>query len=63
MKPGSTMRVARPTDNLATLAEMYVKGLGFVMLAELKITAVLTVLSSVIPDSVTISNSRLNENT
>jgi len=36
MKPGSTMRVARPTDNLATLAEMYVKGLGFVMLAEFK---------------------------
>ena len=30
------MRVARPTDNLATLAEMYVKGLGFVMLAEFK---------------------------
>jgi len=36
MKPGSTMRVARLTDNLATLAEMYVKGLGFVMLAEFK---------------------------
>jgi len=36
MKPGSTMRVARPTDNLATLAKMYVKGLGFVMLAEFK---------------------------
>ena len=36
MKPSSTMRIARPTDNLATLAEMYVNGLGFVMLAEFK---------------------------
>ena len=34
MKPGSTMRVARPTDNLAAIAEMYTKGLGFTMLAE-----------------------------
>src|SRR5882762_5255363 len=29
MKPGSTMRVVRPTDNLAAIAEMYAKGLGF----------------------------------
>jgi hypothetical protein len=34
MKPGSTMRVVRPTDNLATIAEMYAKGLGFDVLAE-----------------------------
>lgn len=34
MKPGSTMRVARPTDNLAAIAEMYAKGLGFDVLAE-----------------------------
>jgi len=34
MKPGSTMRVARPTDNLAAIAKMYVKGLGFDVLAE-----------------------------
>jgi Glyoxalase/Bleomycin resistance protein/Dioxygenase superfamily len=36
MKPGSTMRVARPTDNLAAIAEMYAKGLGFAVLAEFK---------------------------
>ncbi len=36
MKPGSTIRVARPTDNLAALAEMYAKGLGFAVLAEFK---------------------------
>jgi hypothetical protein len=34
MKPGLTMRVARPTDNLAAIAEMYAKGLGFDVLAE-----------------------------
>jgi hypothetical protein len=34
MKPGSTMRVARPTDNVAAIAEMYAKGLGFAVLAE-----------------------------
>jgi hypothetical protein len=36
MKPGSTMRVARPTDNLAAIAEMYAKGLGFAVLSEFK---------------------------
>ena len=36
MKPGLTMRVARPTDNLAEIAEMYAKGLGFAVLAEFK---------------------------
>ena len=34
MKPGSTMRVVRPTDNLAAIAEMYTKGLGFDVLTE-----------------------------
>jgi hypothetical protein len=34
VKPGSTMRVARPTDNLAAIAEMYAKGLGFTVLAQ-----------------------------
>jgi len=34
MKPRSTMRVVRPTDNLAAIAEMYAKGLGFDVLAE-----------------------------
>ena len=34
MKPGSTMRVVRPTDNLAAIGEMYAKGLGFEVLAE-----------------------------
>jgi hypothetical protein len=34
MKPGHTMRVARPTDSLARLAEMYVQGLGLTVLAE-----------------------------
>ena len=33
MKPDSTMRVARPTDNLVAIAEMYAKGLGFTVLA------------------------------
>jgi hypothetical protein len=34
MKPGLTMRVSRPTDNLAGITEMYVKGLGFTVLAQ-----------------------------
>ncbi len=34
MKPGSIMRVARPTGNLAAIAEMYAKGLGFMVLAQ-----------------------------
>jgi hypothetical protein len=34
MKLDSTMRVARLTDNLAAIAEMYAKGLGFTMLAQ-----------------------------
>jgi len=34
MKPGLTMRVARPTDNLVEITEMYVKGLGFTVLAQ-----------------------------
>jgi hypothetical protein len=34
MKPGVTMRVARPTDHLAAIAEMYAKGLGFTVLVE-----------------------------
>jgi hypothetical protein len=32
MKPGVTMRVARPTDRLAEIVEMYVKGLGLTVL-------------------------------
>ncbi len=34
MKLGFTMRVARPTDNLAVVAGMYSKGLGFTVLAQ-----------------------------
>jgi len=34
MKPDSIMRVARPTDNLAAIAEMYAKGLGFTVIAQ-----------------------------
>ncbi len=34
IKPGSTMRVARPTYNLAALADMYAKGLGFAILGK-----------------------------
>ena len=30
----STLRIARPTDNLALIREQYVKGLGFGVLAE-----------------------------
>lgn len=33
MKHGSTLRVARPTDNLAAIAEMYTAGLGMSILA------------------------------
>ena len=32
MKPGSIMRVVRPTDNLAAIVEMYVNGLGFTVI-------------------------------
>ena len=34
MKPYITMRVARPTDNLASIAEMYARGLNFTVLAQ-----------------------------
>ncbi|HEY2569740.1 MAG TPA: VOC family protein [Candidatus Udaeobacter sp.] len=33
MKSSTTLRVARPTDNLTAIAEMYAKGLGFTVLA------------------------------
>ena len=34
MQPNTAMRVARPTDNLALIREMYTKGLGLRVLAE-----------------------------
>jgi prolyl oligopeptidase len=34
VKSGLTLRVARPTDNLAAVAEMYAQGLGLRVLAE-----------------------------
>ena len=34
MKPNRTMRVARPTDNLTAIAEMYSKGLDLEKLSE-----------------------------
>jgi YycE-like protein len=34
MKPGCVMRVARPTDNLEPIVEMYRRGLGFSLLAQ-----------------------------
>jgi len=34
MKPVLTLRVARPTDQLAAIAAMYTRGLGFSVLAE-----------------------------
>src|SRR5688572_20595535 len=34
MKPNRTMRVARPTDNLTAIAEMYSKGLNLEKLSE-----------------------------
>ena len=34
MKADTTMRVARPTDNLEAIAAMYAKGLGFSVLAQ-----------------------------
>ena len=34
MQPGAVLRVARPTDHLAAIAEMYAKGLEFTVLAQ-----------------------------
>jgi hypothetical protein len=34
MEAGVTLRIARPTDNLASIASMYATGLGFTTLAE-----------------------------
>ena len=34
MKPGSVLRVVRPTDNLAAIVKMYVEGLGFTIFAQ-----------------------------
>ena len=34
MKAGTVLRVARPTDHLTTIAEMYATGLDFTVLAE-----------------------------
>lgn len=34
IKPNVTLRVARPTDNLAQISEMYQAGLGFSVLGE-----------------------------
>ena len=34
IKPNSVMRVARPTDNLVKISQMYEKGLGFTILAQ-----------------------------
>jgi len=34
MQPGAVLRVARPTDHLTAIAEMYATGLGFTILAQ-----------------------------
>ena len=34
MQPGTVLRIARPTDHLAVIAEMYATGLGFTILAQ-----------------------------
>src|SRR5215475_10497273 len=34
MKAGAVLRVARPTDHLTAIAEMYARGLGFTVLAQ-----------------------------
>jgi hypothetical protein len=34
MQPGAVLRVARPTDHLTTIAEMYATGLDFTVLAQ-----------------------------
>ena len=34
MKPGAVLRVARPTDHLTAIAEMYATGLDFTVLAK-----------------------------
>jgi hypothetical protein len=34
MHAGTILRIARPTDNLAAIAAMYVKGLDFTVLAQ-----------------------------
>ncbi len=33
IKPNTTLRIARPTDNLSRIAKMYEKGLGFKVLS------------------------------
>jgi hypothetical protein len=34
MQPGAVLRIARPTDHLTVIAEMYATGLGFTTLAQ-----------------------------
>src|SRR5262245_22446309 len=34
MQPGTVLRVARPTDHLAAIAEMYATGLDFIVLTQ-----------------------------
>ena len=34
MKAGAVLRIARPTDHLAAIAEMYATGLDFTVLAQ-----------------------------
>lgn len=36
MRPGTMMRVARPTDNLQAIADMYAKGLGLAVLGQFR---------------------------
>ncbi|MGB9474585.1 MAG: hypothetical protein WCE87_05885 [Candidatus Udaeobacter sp.] len=61
MKPSATMRVARPTDNLTAIAEMYAKGLGFTVLARFENHRGFDGVILVTPNSPTMSSSPRNE--
>ena len=61
MKPSATMRVARQTDNLTAIAEMYAKGLGFTVLSRFENHRGFDGVILVTPNSPTMSSSPRNE--
>jgi YycE-like N-terminal domain len=60
MKASAVLRVARPTDYLAAIAEMYATGLDFTVLAQFEDHDGFDALFSSIPSSSTIWSSQLN---
>ena len=63
MKAGTVLRVARPTDHLTTIAEMYATGLDFTVLAQFEDMTASTASSSDTPTIPTIWSSRPNVDT